>query len=338
MNVDSPGTTLVGTDMVKTFKVRRTLREAVLRSPAKRLVALDHVSVRLASGQILGVVGESGSGKSTLAYCLVRLLELDGGRVELGAADLAGLSRTELQRTRRRIQLIFQDPYASLNPRITVGAAIAEPARAHKLVEKSGEKELVVGLLERVGLRRDDARRYPRQLSGGQRQRVAIARALAVQPDILIADEAVSSLDVSVQAQILNLLMDLQSDLGVGIILISHQLSVVAYLATDVSVMYLGRIVESGPMDSVFGTPRHPYTMGLLEANPAISDARLTRKPALQGELPSPLLIPSGCCFHPRCKFAQPICRVEIPSRVEVAPGHFSSCHVFAPAEQGRNH
>jgi oligopeptide transport system ATP-binding protein len=325
--------TLLGTDIVKTFGVRRTLGETVLRKPAKRLVALDHVSVELRPGQILGVVGESGSGKSTLAYCLVRLLRIDAGHVTLGTADIGQLSGAELQRVRRHIQLIFQDQYASLNPRITVGAAIAEPARAHNLVDKSGETDLVVSLLERVGLRRDDARRYPKQLSGGQRQRVAIARALAVQPDILIADEAVSSLDVSVQAQILNLLMDLRRDLGVGIILISHQLSVVAYVATDVIVMYLGRIVESGPMESVFGSPRHPYTMGLLEAHPAISDDRLSRKPALQGELPSPLALPSGCCFHPRCKFAQPICKTTNPLPVEVAPGHSSSCHVFAPAE-----
>ena len=321
---------LVADHLVKTFPVRRSLGDLVQRRPCARLVALDDVSISLRRGQVLGVVGESGSGKSTLAYCLVRLHNTDRGTIRLGEHDLGASRGDALRRLRRQIQLIYQDPYSSLNPRLTVGRAIAEPARVHRLVERGGEDALVGDLLERVGLRRQDAARYPRQLSGGQRQRVAIARALALNPEILIADEAVSALDVSVQAQILNLLSELQTDLDLGIIFITHQLAVLSHLATDIVVMYLGRIVESGTAQSVFGNSHHPYTIGLLEAQPS-RHGRAARTPALQGELPSPLEIPSGCRFRTRCKLAQDICREVDPPPVEVAPGHFSRCHVLAP-------
>jgi oligopeptide/dipeptide ABC transporter ATP-binding protein len=318
--------------LVKTFPVQRSLAQVATRAPRQRLIALDDVSISLDAGQVLGIVGESGSGKSTLAYCLVRLLSLDAGRVLIRDQDIHAARRRALRELRRHIQLIFQDPYLSLNPRLTVGRAIAEPARVHGLVDDGGEHALVSDLLERCGLRREDGARYPRQLSGGQRQRVAIARALSVNPEILIADEAVSALDVSVQAQILNLFAELQSDLQLGIAFITHQLAVVAHLATDVIVLYLGQIVESGPARLVLTGSRHPYTQGLLQAQPSLHGGRLRRAPALRGELPSPLSIPKACRFHTRCALAESICREVEPVPVEVAPGHVSRCHVLAPA------
>ena len=323
---------LVAEHLVKTFPVHRSLTQVVRRSVKQRLIALDDVSVSLRAGNVLGVVGESGSGKSTLAYCLVRLLALDSGKIWVDSQDFDDLDGPALRHFRRRIQMVFQDPYSSLNPRLTVGRAIAEPARVHHLMDHSNEVAMVAELLERCGLRPQDAKRYPRQLSGGQRQRVAIARALAVKPDILIADEAVSALDVSVQAQILNLFAELQSDLGLGIIFITHQLAVISHLATDVVVLYLGRIMEQGPAPSVLGDSHHPYTRGLLQAQPTVHGERTARRPALSGELPSALAMPSGCRFHTRCPLAEPICREVDPEPVEVAPGHFSRCHVLAPS------
>lgn len=317
--------------LVKTFPVRQSLTQIARRAPKQRLIALDDVSVSLHAGQVLGIVGESGSGKSTLAYCLVRLTSLDSGKIRVGSQDLSELAGSAFRDFRRRIQLVFQDPYSSLNPRLTVGRAIAEPARVHGLVGQKDERVMVGELLERCGLRSQDAARYPRQLSGGQRQRVAIARALAVKPDILIADEAVSALDVSVQAQILNLFADLQADLGLGIIFITHQLAVISHLATDVVVLYLGRVMEVGPARSVLSGSRHPYTQGLLQAQPAVHGERARRRPALKGELPSALQMPSGCRFHTRCPLAEPICQEVDPPPVEVGPGHFSRCHVLAP-------
>ncbi|MGC2174215.1 MAG: oligopeptide/dipeptide ABC transporter ATP-binding protein [Acidimicrobiales bacterium] len=323
---------LVAEHLVKTFAVRRSLGEVLRRAPQQRLIALDDVSISLRAGQVLGVVGESGSGKSTLAYCLVRLLGLDSGTIRLGSQDLDELDGASQRERRRHIQMVFQDPYSSLNPRLTVGRAIAEPARVHHLVDRHDQAAMVGELLERCGLRSQDAARYPRQLSGGQRQRVAIARALSVKPEILIADEAVSALDVSVQAQILNLFAELQADLGLGIIFITHQLAVVSQLASDVVVLYLGRVMESGPAHSVLGASRHPYTQGLLQAQPSVRGKRVQRRPALRGELPSALEMPSGCRFHTRCPLAEPICTEVDPPATEVAPGHFSRCHVLAPS------
>ena len=236
-----------------------------------------------------------------------------------------------LRALRRHIQLIFQDPYMSLNPRLTVGRAVGEPARVHGLVDKSSEGDLVADLLVRCGLRREDAARYPRQLSGGQRQRVAIARALSVSPQILIADEALSALDVSVQAQIMNLFGELQSDLQLGMIFITHQLSVVAHLR-DGRDRPLSRPGDGvGARQSVLTASRHPYTKGLLQAHPTLRGGRLRKAPALRGELPSPLARPSGCRFRTRCPLAEAICEEVEPTPVEVAPGHFSRCHVLAP-------
>jgi len=322
---------VVAEHLHKSFLLRRSLTETLHGAPRRRLVALDDVSFELYPGQVLGIVGESGSGKSTIAHCLVRLLGVDSGRVMIGGEDIHALHGEELRKTRRCIQLVFQDPYSSLNPRLTVGSAVGEPARVHGLVDRAGEAALVAQLLERCGLRPEDASRYPRQLSGGQRQRVAIARALSTNPSVLIADEAVSALDVSVQAQILNLFSELQAELGLGIVFITHQLAVISHLATDIAVLYLGRVVESGPAQSVLSQSCHPYTRGLLEAQPNLHGARRRRRPALSGELPSAASLPSGCRFHTRCPIAEPICSEVDPPPVEVAPGHVSRCHVLAP-------
>jgi oligopeptide/dipeptide ABC transporter ATP-binding protein len=319
---------LEATDVKKSFPVRGSLRHGHAAGRAKRLVALDGVSLRLEKGQSLGLVGESGSGKTTLARCLVRAEEPDTGHITVAGRDVVGANPRELSQIRRRIQLVYQDPYSSLNPRLSVGRAIAEPARVHGLISKQDEGDLVKSLLERVGLPSSAARRRPRELSGGQRQRVAIARVLAVEPDIILADEAVSALDVSIQAQILRVLRDLRDDLGLGILFIAHQLPLIAQLCERVAVMYLGRIVEEGPTEQVFTRPGHPYTIALMKANPDPFAARKIHAPALTGEIPSPLAIPSGCRFHTRCPVAEDRCRVEDPIGRELGKGHVSWCHV----------
>jgi len=294
--------------------------------------------VRLRAGETLGVVGESGSGKSTLARCIVRLHEPDAGSVTFEGKDMLAATGAELRALRRSIQMVFQDPYTSLNPRMRIGAAIAEPARVHRLIERGQEQEYATQLLERVGIRPETARRYPHEFSGGQRQRIAIARSLAVKPKLLIADEAVSALDVSIQAQLLSLLEEIRSDLGLTMIFIAHQLAVISRLADRVAIMYLGRIVETGATAEVFANPRHPYTQALLEAHPRI-DGSHVRKPAVRTETPSPYSIPGGCRFHTRCPLAEEICSRVDPPEVEVASargGHVSACHVLPRVGQAR--
>ena len=316
----------------KSFPLRRSLTETLRRAPRRRLVALDDVSFELYPGQVLGIVGESGSGKSTIAHCLVRLLGVDSGRVLIGDEDIHALHGAGATQ------------HAPAHPARLPGSVLLAQPTPHRRARQSASRRGCTGsstaparrrswhrLLERCGLRPEDAARYPRQLSGGQRQRVAIARALSTNPSVLIADEAVSALDVSVQAQILNLFSELQAELGLGIIFITHQLAVISHLATDVAVLYLGRVVESGPAPSVLSGSRHPYTRGLLEAQPSLRGARRRRRPALSGELPSAASLPSGCRFHTRCPIAEPICSEVDPPPVEVGPGHVSRCHVLAP-------
>jgi oligopeptide transport system ATP-binding protein len=283
--------------------------------------AVDGVSLAVPRGRVLAIVGESGCGKSTLGRLLLRLIEPDSGQLRFDGEDVLALSPAALRGKRREMQLIFQDPFASLDPRMTVEAAITEPLILHKL-HRGRERARVAELLERVGLRPELARRWPHEFSGGQRQRIAIARALASEPRLIIGDEPVSALDVSVQAQVVNLLGDLIRDLGLTFVLISHDLGVVRQIADEVAVMYLGQVVEQGPAETLFHAPRHPYTRALLAAVPGQgSTAKL-----LEGDVPSPVAPPPGCRFHTRCPFAQDLCREQVP--LLQGEAHRAACHL----------
>jgi oligopeptide/dipeptide ABC transporter ATP-binding protein len=304
------------------------VRGVVWRGPRPVVRALGGATLTIKRGETLAVVGESGCGKSTLARALVRLIELDSGQIDFAGEDVRALRGQALRRYNRRVQMIFQDPHGSLNPRMTVGEVLDEALRVHRMVPDGGRKARVAELLRLVRLPADAADRLPHEFSGGQRQRIAIARALSVEPELLIADEIVSSLDVSVQAQILNLLLDLQQQLGLSMLFVSHDLRVVRHLAHRVAVMYLGRIVEIGDADAVFAEPMHPYTQALLRAAPGMQPGRRRQKAALGGELPSPMAIPPGCPFHPRCPSALDRCRIEVPRPHVRADGHRAECHL----------
>jgi len=314
--------------LVKTYRLGGGFFGRNARSAA-RVVALDGVSLQVHECESMGIVGESGSGKSTIARTIVRLIEPDEGTVEFRGRDLFSLSTHDAKVTTRRIQMIYQDPYSSLNPLLSVGSAIVEPARVHGFVDRRGADEEARRLLDRVHLPARAAEKRPRELSGGQRQRVSIARALAARPEVLIADEAVSALDVSIQAEILNLFADIKEELALTLIFIAHQLSVVANVAERVAVMYLGRIVEIGPTQEMFFRSAHPYTLGLLDAQPGRHRKDRTQEPALTGEVPSAVDIPSGCRFRTRCAFAEPICEAVDPPPVLVSQEHYSWCHVL---------
>ena len=328
MVIDNREPLLKVENIFKYYQGRSSFIQRLQRKPIPRLVALDGVSLELSPNEVLGLVGESGSGKTTTARCIVRLEIPDRGGIEFDQRDVLAADTDEMRQIRRDMQMIYQDPYSSLNPRFTVKSAVSEPALVHGLVDKQGAEDLVLELLERVGLPVTVASLRPRALSGGQRQRVAIARALALQPRIIIADEAVSALDVSIQAQILNLFGELIRDLGLSMIFIAHQLSVIAQLSDRVAIMYLGRIVETGLTADVFTRPRHPYTDALLEAHPRVEVGK-KEEPALKGEIPSPYAIPAGCRFNTRCPYVEDKCYQIDPPATEVSPGHFSWCHVL---------
>ena len=313
--------------LTKSFIGRRDMGEK-LRREKSRLIAVDDVSFDLRAHQAIGVVGESGSGKSTVAKCLVRLLEPDSGTITYRSTDVLAARRKDLARIRRSMQLIYQDPYSSLNPLISVEKAVAEPAEVHGLIPQGqSPRAFAAEMLDLVGLAASIGSRRPSQLSGGQRQRVAIARAMAIHPEVLIADEPVSALDVSIQAQVLNLFEQLRAEQGVAIIMIAHQLGVVAQLADTLLVMYLGRVVESGPAKQIFGAPGHPYTAALLKSQPGRHRRGQRRAPALEGEIPSPMNIPSGCRFRTRCPIAQEICAQVDPPPVDLGNGQQAWCH-----------
>ncbi|MBO0720155.1 MAG: ABC transporter ATP-binding protein [Blastocatellia bacterium] len=289
--------------------------------------AVDGVTFTIGRGETMGLVGESGCGKTTVGRCILRLIEPSGGEIRFDGRDLVNLGRAELRALRRRMQIIFQDPYSSLNPRLSVGAIIAEPLEIHGMGSVVERRERVRELLSVVGFDPATADRYPHQFSGGQRQRIGIARALALNPDFIVADEPVSALDVSVQAQVVNLLQDLQEKFGLTYLFISHGLAVVKHVSTRVGVMYLGKLVELAPAQEIYEQPLHPYTMALLEAIP-VPDPELRNRPIrrLSGDVPSPISPPSGCRFHTRCPYVMERCRTEEPVYTEVTPGHWVSC------------
>jgi oligopeptide/dipeptide ABC transporter ATP-binding protein len=320
-----PALTIEG--LSKAFE-RRSLLDRMAGRPGVQTVALNEVSLSIEAGEAIALVGESGSGKTTLARCLVGLTTPDRGAIELHGRDLLHSSRAQSRAARRRIQLVYQDPYSSLNPAMRVGEAIIEPALVHGLIGAQDAPLRLGTLMEQVGLSEKLADRYPRALSGGQRQRVAIARALAAEPEILIADEAVSALDVSVQAQVIRLFARLRSELGLTLIFVSHQLATVAQLCERIAIMYRGRLVEVGPTEEIFRRPRHGYTAALIEAHPG---GRRLRERASHsgGGVADSSFEGRGCPFRHRCKYAQDVCGQEVPSAVEVSAGHLARCHVL---------
>jgi len=311
--------------------IRKYFRSSVglFLSSGRQVKAVDGVDIELYRGKTLGLVGESGCGKSTLARIILRLETPDEGRVFVDGIDFMALKGKELRKTRRRIQMVFQDPYSSLNPRMRIGKTIAEGIRIHRLAGRNEIDSVVASLLDRVGLPPSAASKFPHEFSGGQRQRAGIARALAVQPDIIVADEPVSALDVSVRAQIINLLKDLQEDMGLSYLFIAHDLGIVEHVSDSVAVMYLGKIVELADSGMIFKAPLHPYTRGLLDSIPLPEPGRKAVRAAIKGDVPSPMDVPTGCAFHTRCPEVMARCKEDRPRLIENEPGRFVRCWLY---------
>jgi oligopeptide/dipeptide ABC transporter ATP-binding protein len=318
---------------VQNLKKHFPIHQGVFSRVAGAVYAVDGVSFHIDRGETLGLVGESGCGKSTVGRTVLKLIEPTDGKIIVNGKDITGLDRGEMLPYRQRMQMIYQDPYASLNPRMSAGEIVGEPLTIHKVGVGSERRERVAALFERVGLRPQLMGSYPHEFSGGQRQRIGIARALALSPELIVGDEPVSALDVSIQAQIINLLMDLQDEFHLSYLFVAHDLAVVEHISHRVAVMYLGRIVELTDRASLFETPLHPYTEALLAAVPlARSGARNRKRLIVAGDVPSPINPPSGCHFHTRCRYVMPRCRQEAPALLEVTQSHWAACHLHDEA------
>jgi len=317
---------LEAVDVVKHFPITRGI---IIQRAVGAVRAVDGVSFTIDQGKTLGLVGESGCGKSTLGRLILRLIETTSGSIFFEGRDITKLGRRDLRELRKDMQIVFQDPQASLNPRLPVGEAIAEPLEVFGMVKGKNKRAKIGELMEVVGINPDSMNRYPHEFSGGQKQRIGVARALALNPKLIICDEPVSALDVSIQAQVVNLFQDLQERLGLTYLFIAHDLSVVEHISDYVAVMYLGKIVEYAPAEKLYSDPKHPYTQALLSAVPVPDPDHVPNRILLEGDVPSPANPPSGCRFHTRCMHAMPVCSEEIPPRIEFTEKHWSECHLY---------